>query len=117
MRTYRSVIVNTVAQKVQRSEAPQQILQPLSESAQNTVTDPEKWLRAHWDVDGKARRGGLFSSRPRAAIISLVRNEELEGILQSMRELESHWNHKYQYPWIFFNEKPFSDKFKVSRAE
>lgn len=53
------------------------------------------------------------SSRPRAAIISLVRNEELEGIMQSMRQLEYRWNRKYAYPWIFFNERPFSEEFKV----
>ena len=51
--------------------------------------------------------------RPKAALISLVRNEELDGILQSMRQLEYHWNHNYNYPWIFFSEKPFTDEFKV----
>lgn len=64
-----------------------------------------------------AAAGGLFGNsarRPRAAIISLVRNEELDGILQSMRQLELHWNRRFGYPWIFFNERPFSDEFKVS---
>jgi hypothetical protein len=31
-----------------------------------------------------------------------------------MCQLELHWNHKYHYPWIFFNEKLFSDEFKVT---
>jgi hypothetical protein len=51
--------------------------------------------------------------RPRAALISLVRNSELPGIMQSMRQLEYHWNRKYRYPWIFFNDEPFSEEFKV----
>lgn len=51
------------------------------------------------------------SSRPKAALISLVRNSELEGMLQSMRQLEARWNHKYMYPWIFFNDEPFSREF------
>ena len=55
-----------------------------------------------------------FNDRPKAAIISLVRNEELEGILQSMRQLEYHWNKRYRYPWMFFSETDFSDEFKVS---
>lgn len=59
-----------------------------------------------------ARR--MIAARPRAAIISLVRNEELEGIMQSMRQLEHRWNSRYNYPWVFFNDKPFSDDFKVS---
>lgn len=35
--------------------------------------------------------------------------------MQSMRQLEYRWNRKYRYPWVFFNEKHFSDEFKVGR--
>jgi hypothetical protein len=41
-----------------------------------------------------------------------VRNEELEAMLQSMHDLERTWNHKFNYPWTFFNDKPFSEEFK-----
>ncbi|KAI9796586.1 MAG: hypothetical protein M1825_000603, partial [Sarcosagium campestre] len=34
--------------------------------------------------------------------------------MQSMRQLEFHWNREYQYPWIFFNDEPFSDEFKMA---
>ena len=30
-----------------------------------------------------------------------------------MQQLEWHWNHKYQYPWVFFNNEPFSEEFQV----
>jgi hypothetical protein len=71
--------------------------------------NPMKWLRENsYPNDVKTR-----SRRPKAALISLVRNEELDGILQSMRQLEAHWNHRHKYPWVFFNEKPFSKEFKV----
>lgn len=56
---------------------------------------------------------GHKSARPKAALISLVRNSELPGLVQSMRQLEYRWNRKYNYPWIFFNEEPFTDEFKV----
>ena len=69
--------------------------------------DPIKWLKEN------SYPNGLKGRRPRAALISLVRNEELDGILQSMRQLEFHWNSRYNYPWVFFNEKPFSEEFKV----
>jgi hypothetical protein len=36
------------------------------------------------------------SRRPRAALISLVRNSELAGMMQSMRQLEFRWNKKYE---------------------
>ena len=82
--------------------------------------DPLKWLQENSrDRHAKCGTGdSLFnpsklSKRPRAALISLVRNSELSGLIQSMRQLEYHWNHKYQYPWIFFNDEPFSDEFKV----
>ncbi|PSS23487.1 glycosyltransferase family 15 protein [Amorphotheca resinae ATCC 22711] len=48
----------------------------------------------------------------RAALISLVRNEDLQGIVSSMRQLEAVWNSKYNYPWIFFNNVPFTEEFK-----
>lgn len=47
-----------------------------------------------------------------AAIIALVRNSELREMSQSMRELEETFNRKFKFPWIFFNEEPFDEKFK-----
>ncbi len=41
-----------------------------------------------------------------------MRNSELEGILSSMEDLERTWNHKFNYPWTFFNDEPFSEEFK-----
>ncbi|KAK4981632.1 putative mannosyltransferase ktr4 [Elasticomyces elasticus] len=53
------------------------------------------------------------SDRINATILSLVRNEELAGIIQSMRDLERTWNHKFNYPWTFFNDVPFTEEFKT----
>ncbi|PQE31068.1 hypothetical protein CJF32_00006101 [Rutstroemia sp. NJR-2017a WRK4] len=80
------------------------------------VPDPVAWLKENSD-NKYAVSDGVWSSmslnkRPKAALISLVRNSELEGIRQSMMQLEMRWNHKYQYPWIFFNDEPFSEEFK-----
>ncbi|PKS10802.1 hypothetical protein jhhlp_002559 [Lomentospora prolificans] len=52
------------------------------------------------------------SDRISATLLALVRNEELEGMLQAMDDLERTWNHKFNYPWTFFNDVPFSDEFK-----
>lgn len=51
-------------------------------------------------------------ARANAAIISLVRNSELDGMLSSMRQFESSFNARYSYPWVFFNNEPFSEEFK-----
>lgn len=80
--------------------------------------DPIRWLEENSDnrysvVDGYISRLGFGSGKPRAALISLVRNSELEGMMQSMRQLEYRWNSKYLYPWIFFNDEPFTEEFKA----
>jgi alpha 1,2-mannosyltransferase len=92
-----------------------QVLRP-HDSTGSRPTDPERWLNENSEaaLSRRNQRWWMKSpTKPKAAIISLVRNEELKGIMQSMRQLEYHWNMKYQYPWVFFNEKPFSDEFKV----
>lgn len=67
--------------------------------------DPVLWLQEnsgdkHAIVDNPAPKfrglGEVWNARPRAAMITLVRNSELEGIMQSMRQLEARWNRKYQ---------------------
>ena len=52
------------------------------------------------------------SARTNAALISLVRNEELNDLISTMKDVERTWNSKFNYPWIFFNDKPFTDEFK-----
>jgi Glycolipid 2-alpha-mannosyltransferase len=90
----------------------QEVLRPAVDLAQRRPReDPETWIRKQSALSDEE---SVRQPRPKAALISLVRNEELGGILQSMRQLEYHWNHKYNYPWIFFSEKPFSDEFKAS---
>ncbi|KAI4211865.1 MAG: hypothetical protein LQ351_005356 [Letrouitia transgressa] len=52
------------------------------------------------------------SPRINATILSLVRNKEIDGMVQSMRDLEKTWNSKFNYPWTFFNDEPFTEEFK-----
>lgn len=104
--------------------SPYQVFRPIAEAAKKHLPDPQHWLQHNsnnkFAVSSSSRMVNAISSyrhvspKPRAALISLVRNSELEGIVQSMTQLEYHWNRKYHYPWIFFNDEPFSDEFKVS---
>lgn len=62
--------------------------------------DPIRWLEENSNnrysvTDGYMSKLGFGSGKPRAALISLVRNSELEGMMQSMRQLEYRWNSKY----------------------
>ncbi|KAK6513998.1 hypothetical protein TWF506_008428 [Arthrobotrys conoides] len=51
------------------------------------------------------------AERVNATLLSLVRNEELEGILQAMDDLERTFNSKFNYPWTFINDVPFTKNF------
>ncbi|CUM63441.1 uncharacterized protein PRCAT00001016001 [Priceomyces carsonii] len=47
-----------------------------------------------------------------ATFFSLVRNEDLRGILKSIQSVEYRFNSKYHYDWVFANDKPFHPGFK-----
>ncbi|GAA6001185.1 hypothetical protein JCM10207_007449 [Rhodosporidiobolus poonsookiae] len=51
--------------------------------------------------------------RANAALVALVRNNEREAMRDSMRSLESRFNKKFGYPWVFMNDEPFDDAFKT----
>ena len=53
-----------------------------------------------------------FLPRVKGAFVALARNREIHAMRSSMRYLEDRYNYKYNYPWIFLNEEPFTDEFK-----
>lgn len=54
------------------------------------------------------------TSQPRAnaAFVILARNKELDGVLQSMKSVERHFNRWYHYPYVFLNDGEFNETFK-----
>ena len=116
-----TLVLSSILRSSSVSPAPGQksfrVLQPsVSSSTGSTKHDPGKWLLKHSNLYHRETGKEWFNGRPRAAVISLVRNEELDGILQSMRQLEHRWNRRYNYPWIFFSEKDFSEEFNLTRS-
>lgn len=110
----RTIIELEITTELYSTQRPTHVLRPQLD--RRTKHDPERWLAEHSSLDHYESPSTWFSNRPKAAIISLVRNEELQGILQSMRQLEHRWNKRYNYPWMFFSEKPFTQEFKASTA-
>lgn len=47
-----------------------------------------------------------------AVMLMLARNNELEGAVSSVKQLEEKFNRRYHYPWVFLNEEPFTEEFK-----
>jgi mannosyltransferase len=52
------------------------------------------------------------SDRINATLLALVRNSELKDMLMSIRDLERTFNRKFNYPWLFLNDEPFTEEFK-----
>ncbi|KAJ3781406.1 glycosyltransferase family 15 protein [Lentinula aff. detonsa] len=55
---------------------------------------------------------GSTIRRENATLVILARNSDLKGVISSMRNLESRFNHRYQYPWVFLNDEEFTNEFK-----
>lgn len=53
-------------------------------------------------------------TKPRAngAFVVLARNKELDGVIQSIKSIERHFNRWYHYPYVFLNDGDFNQTFK-----
>ncbi|KAF3910709.1 hypothetical protein ABW21_db0208125 [Orbilia brochopaga] len=49
--------------------------------------------------------------KEKASFVMLIRNNELEDALQSMKQIEDRFNHRFHYPWTFLNDVPFTAEF------
>jgi len=49
-----------------------------------------------------------------ATMVMLARNSDLDNAVRSVRRIQDRFNEKFQYPWVFLNEEPFTDEFKQS---
>ncbi|KIM22433.1 glycosyltransferase family 15 protein [Serendipita vermifera MAFF 305830] len=47
-----------------------------------------------------------------ATFVILARNYEYKDLAQTLRQLETRFNHKYHYPYTFLSDEPFSEEFK-----
>ncbi|KAF1983220.1 glycosyltransferase family 15 protein [Aulographum hederae CBS 113979] len=55
--------------------------------------------------------------RANAAFVVLARNKELEGVVQSMKSIERHFNRWFHYPYVFLNDGDFNSTFKETVAK
>ena len=76
-------------------------IRPVLRPSEKNLPDPVRWLEENSGNRYAIERGylpqfSIFDRKPKAALISLVRNSELEGMIHSMQQLEYRWNRKYQ---------------------
>jgi len=51
-------------------------------------------------------------NRENATLLILTNSWEMDGALRVVSEVEERFNRKFNYPWIFLNDEPFSDEFE-----
>ncbi|SCU88205.1 LAFA_0E11320g1_1 [Lachancea sp. 'fantastica'] len=61
--------------------------------------------------EGKTQKTG-GDNKVRAAFVSLVRNQDLPEILETVQNLEDRYNSKFHYPYVFLNNEPFTAEFQ-----
>ncbi|KAI9894336.1 MAG: alpha-1,2-mannosyltransferase (Kre5) [Vezdaea aestivalis] len=50
--------------------------------------------------------------RENAVFVVLARNKELDGVIQSVKSIERHFNRWFHYPYVFLNDGEFNSTFK-----
>ena len=50
--------------------------------------------------------------RANAVLVVLARNQELSGVIQSIKSMERHFNRWFHYPYVFLNDGEFNKTFK-----
>ena len=50
--------------------------------------------------------------RANAAFVILARNKELDGVVESIKSMERHFNRWFHYPYVFLNDGDFNSTFK-----
>ena len=77
----------------------------------NAVTHDDTSPNPHTGSSGlpSAKASG---PRMNATFVTLARNSDVWEISRSIRQVEDRFNHRYNYDWVFLNDKPFDDTFK-----
>ncbi|KAG1463312.1 hypothetical protein G6F55_002463 [Rhizopus delemar] len=102
-----------VVSKTSNSTAPylDSILAEKSETIEQEVILPEPQSCL---IDTRPAIIENSTKREKAVIVILVRNNELNPMRRTLREFEDRFNRKFNYPYVFLNDEPFSDEFKQS---
>ncbi|KAJ1657197.1 alpha 1,2-mannosyltransferase 2.4.1 [Dispira simplex] len=58
------------------------------------------------------RPAPVEARRANACFVILARNRELADLVHTISDLEKKFNSKYKYPYVFLNDKPFTEMFK-----
>ncbi|KAJ3020085.1 alpha 1,2-mannosyltransferase 2.4.1 [Thoreauomyces humboldtii] len=57
------------------------------------------------------------SVRVRGVLVMLARNSDAKGAASSIQSLQERFNDRFDYPFVFLNDKPFDEAFKTKMRE
>lgn len=96
-----------------RSESPQQPIEKIDHKITPKLTNSPLGLTPNepgWDTDLVGTAPG---PRMNATFVTLARNGDVWDIARSIRQVEDRFNKRYNYDWVFLNDKPFDETFKT----
>lgn len=80
---------------------------------------PDQWIQQNSFLDPSLipaqRLQYMQATRPKAALVVLVRNSELDDLIHTIKQVEARFNSQelHHYDWVFFNNEDFAEKFKT----
>ena len=66
-----------------------------------------------WTPGGNINDTLVVDKHANATFVILARNSDLQSTVRSVREIEDRFNRKFRYPYVFLNEEPFTEEFKM----
>ena len=55
--------------------------------------------------------------KPKACLLAVVEDDDMEGILKSINEMEDKFNRKFNYPWVFLTREGLNEEFQRALNE
>lgn len=88
-----------------------------SNTAAGTITSSDKedgQLNSEQIISkySKLQYTSLAENKVKGCFVTLARNNDLWGLVDSIRSVQDRFNNKFNYDWIFLNDEEFTDEFK-----
>ncbi|AQZ17204.1 KTR4 (YBR199W) [Zygosaccharomyces parabailii] len=109
---YNDILALLQTPLVDKKSLDEKVLDELLRERKQLYVDALKKPITEPKVAGLIRAGEKRTGSANAAILSLVRNEDLDDIIGSILELEEQFNGDFQYPYVFLNDGEFTSQFK-----
>lgn len=88
-------------------QSPSQAATPESSPQDTSPIPPE-----HLFLEPQITENNSLPRRANATLMILARNSDIDGVIQSIEQVESKFNRKFNYPWVLLNDVEFSAEFK-----